>query len=466
MSHVRQGQLSLHDQLLEDASHRFGALSFVFAFGFSLYGFASFETLVEFDRGLALWDNVWPRLMLNSLPYLLLGFFARNKSFSPRLRCVVLSILIPFIFSLACMIHAWPIMWKGQVQLYSLLHGANVFVMTIALISVSPPLAVLRMFLGCFCLFFVLPVIAILVRNGDKSLIQLFVGDMTIFLPVIYVTARSIHILRENLEKSQREIKESITPFLGHYLAKALYEKQHEMLKDRKENGILMSMDIRNSSEILRTLNDDAAKQLMQRYQERLVAILSECGAHLHKSMGDGHLISFGLLDVPNLSDIPSLREENEKSEAARITHYSARALRVHEKMSTSFAELLDEFGLDDSKEIGLVTAVAYGEVSISVTGDSKHRQELDLAGQVVVKSARLEQHSKLLRALHPEWKSRYHGLIIVAPELIADFERIPRSWASFETVGNQQVRDFPEVERILVCAHVPNRLISGRPAA
>ena len=183
------GKHLITQKLLDAAALRFSNLCLVFMIGFGFFGFFSYETFVKFMPDLTLWDNVWPRLLLNSLPFLILHFAIKNPKTDAFVRCMIGAIGVPIVFTLACSIHAWPIMWNGKTEFYLYVHGANVFVITISILSISPPKKILISYMSCYTLFFALPLVVIFLHTQASSVLKLFVGDMVIFMPAIFAMA-------------------------------------------------------------------------------------------------------------------------------------------------------------------------------------------------------------------------------------------------------------------------------------
>ncbi len=65
-------QLEPDAKLLIEMLRRQSLLSLVFGVAFGLYGFMSLSVIQTFQPDLTLWGNVWPRLLLNTVPYLIL----------------------------------------------------------------------------------------------------------------------------------------------------------------------------------------------------------------------------------------------------------------------------------------------------------------------------------------------------------------------------------------------------------
>lgn len=432
---------------------RIAVICYIFSAAFGFYGISSFEVFNKFVPGLTLWDNVWPRILLNSIPFLILAGFVNSKLFTARIRCIVALVLTPLIFSVACMVYAWPAMWRGKTELYGYLHGANIFVITMVFIYISPPIRYLTILLVAFMLFFTAPVALILLKNNNYSLLYMFLGDVSICFPIMLLVAGQVAKLRDDLELRRMDLEEKITPFLGGYLSKAIHQNKPEMLQDKILCGIIMNMDIRGYSIITQTLSSEQLNDFIKIYQNKLVNALDKTQGYLHKSMGDGHLISFGLFDVPSLADIPSLKELQEESEEPRINTYTQAALKFHERVSQDLEKILTSYGLMSGYGIGLATSLIYGDVRISLIGDTNHRLEFDISGVNINRAARMQEYSKVIRATSNVYTRHFNSIVVIGSELDKYLRQLGVEAQQISTTGDKSVRDFPAVEKVYFIA-------------
>jgi len=442
-------QLDPDAYLLREVNRRQTVLAFIFCLAFGFYGFSSFPVIRSFMPELTLWDNVWPRLLLNSVPYFLLAWMTHKRILSDRLSAHIGMFAIPFIFMLACMIHVWPLMSHGHSGLYGFVHGPNVFIFVITLLVLSPPTVFLVQLVSGFLVFFGLPVIFILWKGDSIDLLRIFVSDLIVMVPVTFFLARKIHRMQRRLAVAEHDLKQRVKPFLGQYVASALYENRHDLLRDRKTQGLILSLDIRGFSRLMRDLGPVELNEFLRLYYALIGRIVQAYGGHVHKSMGDGHLISFGVMDLPDLSDIPDLAEALAQAEERRKNELYAHALQAFFAIEKDFIGLLQQFPRLSAEGLGLGAGMAFGDVHLAIYGDEAHKREFEISGETVVLSSRLEQYTKVLRASNSSWQLGFFSVLItdVLPAVLHK-EAALRVWTDHKVL-REPIPDFPQVESI-----------------
>lgn len=435
--------------LLREMLRRQGLLSLVFGVAFGLYGFTSFEIIKLFKTDLTLWGNVWPRLLFNTLPYFLLAWLSRGSFFSDRTTAKIGVLAFPLIFMFACLIHVWPLMAAGHSGIYGYVHGPNIFILVITLLVLSPPTWLLQQLLITFMICFILPVVGILLKSGNISLLKVFINDMLVMMPVTFFLARSIHKTQKRLALAEHDLKLRITPFLGQYVASALYENRFDLLRDRKTQGLILSLDIRGFSALMRELGPIELNEFLRLYYGIIGRIVHAHGGHVHKSMGDGHLISFGVMDLPDLSDIPDLAEAVVQAERRRKNEVHHHALQAYFAIEKEFIELLHQFPRLPQEGLGLGGGMAFGDVHLAIYGDEVHKREFEILGETVVLSSRLEQYTKVLRAENPAWQAGIFSVLITCDlPPVLQHESANRTWQNLKNLP-VPVPDFPQVRSI-----------------
>ncbi len=167
----KEERAQLDEKILHDLVSRSSTLCYFFAFAFIVYAFTSLEIIRSYDPQLTLWNNFWPRLLLNCIPFLLLGRWFQKHKKSSQLKAVIAMIAMPVIFISACFIHAWPIMWHGGGSLYTYVHGANIYIITMTLIITSPPPKLLFLEIATFLVGFLVP-LAYILSNWKENPLQ------------------------------------------------------------------------------------------------------------------------------------------------------------------------------------------------------------------------------------------------------------------------------------------------------
>jgi class 3 adenylate cyclase len=442
-------QLDPDARLVRDVNRRQAVLALVFGLGFGFYGLTSFELIRAFQPELTLWANLWPRLLLNTLPFFLLAWVSRRRCFSDRTTARLGMLAFPGIFMVACMIHVWPLMAAGHTDLYGFVHGTNIFIMVMTLLVLSPPPSFLLQLVVAFLLSFALPVIGILWQSGNLVLLKLFFNDMLVMLPVTYFLARKIHWTQRRLALAEHDLKRRVRPFLGSYVASALYENRYDLLRDRDTQGLILSLDIRGFSRLMRDLGPGELNEFLRLYHGLVGRVVHALGGHVHKSMGDGHLISFGVMDLPDLSDIPDLEQALIQAEARRKNELYRHAFSAFFQIEKAFFGLFKQFPSLHKEGLGLGAGMAFGEVHLAIYGDEAHKREFEISGETVVLSSRLEQYTKILRAENSAWQNGFFS-VAVTGELPAVLQEDPtdRSWQYLQTLP-QPIPDFPQVKAI-----------------
>jgi class 3 adenylate cyclase len=442
--------------LLREMLRRQATLSLVFGVAFGLYGFTSLEMIQLFKPELTLWANLWPRILFNSLPYLILAWISRRPIFKDQVTATIGMLAFPGIFMLACLIHVWPLMADGHSGIYGYVHGPNIFILVITFMVLSPAPRYRFLLLGGFMLCFALPVIGILLKSGNTSLLKIFLNDMVVMLPLTFYLARKIHNTQRRLAVAEHDLKQRVTPFLGQYVASALYENRFDLLRDRKSQGLILSLDIRGFSRLMRDLGPVELNEFLRLYYGLVGRIVHAHGGQVHKSMGDGHLISFGVMDLPDLSDIPDLAEAMAQAEIRRKNELHHHALQVFFAIEKGFIELLQQFPLLPQEGIGLGAGMAFGDVHLAIYGDEMHKREFEISGETVVLSSRLEQYTKVLRAANVEWQHGFFSVLVACewPQGM-ELESASRSWHKLTKLP-APVPDFPQVQSIFYTSLVP----------
>jgi class 3 adenylate cyclase len=453
-----QNQEKIEISLLEGVCSRSALLCLIFAVGFTLYGYSSLEFFQLFKPDLTLGQNTWPRFLLNGIPFgLLSAYLWRNKK-NAKAKAWGATIAIPLLFIVACGIHAWPLMWAGQTGLFLYVHGANVFVISMVVIVISPPKKLLLSIYGIFFCFFLLPVAFMLFKAGNTVLLKTFVNDMILFNGASGLAALSIHNLRREVAILDAQIKLNVKPFLGAEVTKAIYENRPDLLATREVSGLVLFADIRGFTTFKRKYSAEITSEFMKEYHSYFAKVVANHMGHIHKTNGDGHMASFGIMNSEDdISEIAEFnRTELEESETTRKRDYLKQALKAFTLVAEYLESLRQKFGIDDDMRLG--AGLTYGKVTIILRGDRDTRQEQDLDGESVIRCSRLESHTKLLQREN----SKRTSFAVISPE----FEDVRSEFESDlvwqTTQGNKQVRDFPEIQRVMVYSvELPSVLVS-----
>jgi class 3 adenylate cyclase len=434
----------INKSVLRGVVSRASTLSAIFCIVFTTYGFTSYEFLKIFDPQLTLMSNVWPRILFNTIPLAFFWYFFRDYKTNIKLKVMIWTIGLPIVFVSACMIHVWPLLYAGKSEIIMYVQSANVFVITLCFIAVSPPPKYLFLQVASFSILFVAPIAWMLHKNGNQVLLTSIVGDLIMIFMATCIVTMHIYKLRLKIATFDHHVKKSATPFLGGILTRAIYEQNEELLKDRNVNAIIIMVDIRGYSEFSNKNNEKIVRNFMTDYHSAVSKVCNDFGGFMHKTSGDGHLISFGVMnESADLNDIPGYKNELITAEKKLTRSRFLNAISAIATLSFQFDNLKEKFDITENISLGI--GVAEGDVTVSVQGDES-RKELDINGRTIILASRLEAYSKTIRNSVAPDKS----VVVLEPTLSRHFEdnhRMFRKWDTIETL--QQVRNFPEIDHV-----------------
>ncbi|PIU00853.1 MAG: hypothetical protein COT74_02840 [Bdellovibrionales bacterium CG10_big_fil_rev_8_21_14_0_10_45_34] len=433
-------------KILKGAVDRAKLLSLVFALSFFVYGFTSLEFIKQFDSNATLLNNVLPRFVTNTLPFLLLAYWFRNHESRVRFKVIAWIILLPLIFSAAAMVNVWPTMFNGKSEIFLYVHAANAQIIAMSLLITAAPLKYLLGQIVAICVLFLAPIAWLLGRHNQNVLLDMFSGDMAIFIICTAYATNLTYRLRHKLACMDVMMKKKAAPFLGATLTSAIYDQKDELLRDRMVPAVVVMIDIRSYTEFVKSNDETLVQSFMEAYHTLVQRTVGEHKGCCHKSNGDGHMISFGAMDLDvDLSDIPGIEGEAEAASFNRAKTYTQRALESITKLAFSFEDLKEQFDILDSISLGV--GIAFGEVKVGVLGDDEFKKELDINGRCIIRAARLEAYSKIIRnELAPD-----RSVAVLGPELepFIDSElRMFQHWQT--TLPQKKVPNFHELEHVL----------------
>lgn len=453
---------AVESKILSDLVSRSSTLCYFFGVASLAYAFTSLEILNNFRPELTLWENLWPRIILNAAPWFILARWFQRYKVNSELKAWVSVIANPTIFVLACCIYAWPIMLAGDGDLYSYFHGANIYVFTMTVIITSPPLKFLLAELCTFLIFFFLPLGIILSKwEVNHVLLKTFLGDYAIIFILTGFTANQIYRLRLKVALSDFEIRKSAKLFLGTHLTDAIYDENNRILQGYTQSGSILALDIRGYTNFVHSSAPEVAKAFMQGYHELVTKTIGQWGGYIHKSSGDGHTVSFGVMEKEQtLSDIPGLERENEGADRRKMRHLLHHATRAFEEISKGFEILKNQYGISLPMLVG--AGLSYGEIEVVIRGDDKYRKELDIDGESIVRAVRLESYSKFLNKSISDESS----FMVISPE----FEKVVDPKFGIRICYTQTketaVRDYPWIQFVYFRQWKHNRIRSTARAA
>jgi class 3 adenylate cyclase len=182
----------------------------------------------------------------------------------------------------------------------------------------------------------------------------------------------------------------------------------------------------------------------MKEYHFLVSTTVGKFNGFIHKTTGDGHLISFGLMDqTENLSDILSIKNEVQDAENNKGKILTEMAIKVFEDLVEQYENLKIKYDVCDELNIG--GALAAGHIETQIQGDETFRREVDIGGDTILRSARLEAYTKPLM----EKIGIQCSMLILSPELI-DNLKTNIDFDYWQVVDKDiAVRDFPAIKKV-----------------
>ncbi|OQW49012.1 MAG: hypothetical protein A4S09_12930 [Proteobacteria bacterium SG_bin7] len=457
-----EDRIKLNRKILNDLVSRSSTLCYFFGFAFTIYSFTSFDIIRPFKPDLTLWDNFWPRVIFNGLPFLLLARWLGRHKQNTKVKAYTAMISIPLIFVAACFIHAWPVMWKGGGALYTYVHGANIYIITMTLIIISPPTRFLIIQIATFLLAFMLPLALILAQwKENLTLVKTFVGDFAIIFLVTGFTANQFFKLRLRVALSDIETRKSASLFLGSHLADAIYDEKKDLLKGYTQAGSILALDIRGYTNFVHNSTPEVAKAFMRGYHELVSKTIGQWGGYIHKSSGDGHVISFGVMEKEeDLSDVPGIEKEQVSANERKMNHILVHSTTAFEEIVRGFDLLKKQHKVTVQMLVG--AGLSFGEIEVLVRGDEKYHKELDVDGESIVRAVRLESYSKFLNKTISDDSS----FLVISPEFEKAIEPKHGIRICYTQTKETAVRDYPWIKFVYFRQWKHNRPRSSVQAA
>jgi class 3 adenylate cyclase len=342
----------------------------------------------------------------------------------------------PVIFMSACWIHVWPLMIAGNPKLYLYFHAANYLVIIMATTLIAPPPRYLiAIILGILALF-VVPIAYIFYSLENFTLLKFFLNDSAYGLCLSVLSAYMNFTLRRKVATEDVINKSKFEKFVGNLVSTSIFENDASLVKDRSTHAFIMSMDIRGFTSLSQTPGANSSL-FKERYHAEVARIVGVGGGFIHKTHGDGHLISFGLVDDVNLDDVPSIQEELKKTEIQRRKHHLAKAIEIFEEILLRFSVIKADLKI--TQDVAVCAAVDFGEISLKILGDPDVRLEFDIDGLVVIRCTRLEAYTKTLRqVLSP--KNSFLVLSASAAQHLST-----ESYFKIFLTAQNPIKDFPK---------------------
>jgi class 3 adenylate cyclase len=445
-------------KLMFGAVDRAAIISLFFAFAFPIYSVTNFQFTLKVDPTITMWSNFWPQCLFAGLPFLALFWTFRKFKTRTKLKMWLWSLSYPLILAASNMINVWPLMTSGHPEIYLNVHAAC-FIATIMAVSlVAPPAKFLYSMLGMTALTYILPVCWIFFSTGNDDLMKFVVNDASYSFFLAILCAKTTFRLRSALATDDVLNQQKIEKFVGNIVSQSIFEKNESLLDSRFGHGFLISLDVRGYTQLVKAMDPAVARRFKVSYHKMVATTVGKSGGFIHKTHGDGHLISLGLM---NSQEDPSLNMEAAGVEGQLAENYGNQlrnAIAIFENVFEQFENLKKELGVDP--KVCVCASIDWGEIGLTVLGDPDVRLEFDIEGMVVIRCARLEAFTKVLREVF----SPYNSYLVVSSSA-SSYLFGDRNFQVFKT-DQHSVKDFPDEAFVTYREYKSHRQIESKKAA
>jgi hypothetical protein len=273
---------------------------------------------------------------------------------------------------------------------------------------------------------------------NQPFLLKFILGDFVAGFILSASVSRTNFRLRQVLATEDVLKKQKIGKFIGHLVSESIFENNESLIQPRQAHAFLMSIDVRGFTSLMKTTTSKDASLFKERYHRLVAKVVGDLGGFIHKTHGDGHLISVGLMTKEvDLSDVPGLEADLKKAERRKREHQLGRAIVIFERIFGQFEQLRDEFMIDSN--VCVCAAIDFGEIGLKLLGDPNVRLEFDLEGIVLFRCNRLEAYTKTLREVFQSQNS-----FLILSTVASTFLGAEMNFQLFST-QDKPVRDFPD---------------------
>jgi class 3 adenylate cyclase len=428
---------------LQDTVKRAALFSFLLAVSFAIYSFTSIDFIRRFDPSVTLWANTWPRLLFSFLPLCGLGLFMSRAKVKDRTKLLVWIFVFACTLHVASWIHVWPIALSRSALILTYVHAANLWLYAIVFAGVGPPRSMLVAFTSTLVSIFILPLVVVGYLAGDAVVFYMFVNESALAISALLVLSRILDSLRVEVSRVRAMKEFQARQFLGPVVGEAIFDEASSQLDTVRCKGFIVSIDVRDSTELQRKY-PEVWKQFRKEYFNLVSRLVGEHHGYIQKTVGDCHVINFGVMDYGvDLTDVPDIDSSIKRAEERRLQRASDRTFAFLEALFQRFAELSGKFAPHFSVALG--AGVDKGLVERGIQGDSTHNLELDVNGDPVNCSNRLQEYSKLIRKRHPQM-----GSIVVLSPYACDYLKDFENYMRIQTIDDP-IRNYPGIRWVLV---------------
>lgn len=428
---------------LREVLERAQFLSFFFAIVFGAYAFTSIEFIQKFSPSTTLIANFIERLFLHVIPFLCLGQFLKCSKISDIKKFIIWSISYSLLLFSAGLVFIWPIALNGNPEIMPYIQSANNYLFSFPYVVLAPPGIFLYLFTGIISIIFVLPLFVVTYLSGDMVIFKLVMNDSVFTIISGIIMSKLIDSLRTKIAVLEEERNDVAKKFLGPVVSEAIYEKKSWLLKKIRCKGFVVSIDIRDSTELSKKYQEKWL-DFRSQYFSAVGRLVLRYHGHVQKTIGDCHIINFGIMNEDrDLSDIPGLEHELALSEDRRLQDASRDAFQCLEGIVTEFQELASQCFPSDALRLG--AGIDKGQLERAIHGDSSAMLELDINGDPVNCCSRLQDYSKELVTNFDSGSS----LLVISP-FASDYLPDLSCYRKVETIS-KPIRNYPQMKWILV---------------
>jgi class 3 adenylate cyclase len=438
-------KIIIEDKILRGVVSRASSLMFIWALALTLYGFTSLNLFRSAIPNISLWQNLWPRLVFNAIPALIFAFWYKRYQSNTKLKAYSTIFVFPSLLVASSSVHAWPSIFSGNYEFYFYLHTTNIVAFSSGLAILSaPPRLVLWQILG-FLVIYLGPLLYLFYFH-EPRIFTMIITDVTTIAIILYFGLRITSKLRFFMASQDILRKKALSVFLGRSLTKAIFESTEMKFANYLQEGLVMAIDLRGYTHFVYSYPSDVVKKFMYKFHSRAVRAITKNGGYVHKTSGDGLLVTFGIMERDeDLSEIASMTGTDKSASDTKKTICLQRAFKTFKKISDIVESLREELQIEETLVVG--GGLDYGSIEVFIRGNEKYRQELDIDGPAIIKAVRMESFSKVLNNLVDK-ESSFMILDTTLLDLNTEIRAGLKMWLIDSS--ENQIRDYPETKSVL----------------
>lgn len=360
------------------------------------------------------------------------------------------SLSYPVLLAASNMVNVWPLMAAGHADIYLNVHAACFIATIMAMSLVAPPPKFLYSMVGMTVLVYILPMCWLFFRTQNFDLMQFVLNDASYSFFLAVLSAKTTFRLRSALATDDVLNQQKIEKFVGNIVSQSIFENNEALLNSRVGHGFLISLDVRGYTQLTKGMDPAMARKFKEGYHKMVASAVGEKGGFIHKTHGDGHLISLGLMNSEEDSTLGNDVMGYEGQLALKHAKQLQKAIAIFEGVFEKFEHLKAE--LNVNQQVCVCASIDYGEIGLNILGDPNVRLEFDIEGIVVIRCTRLEAFTKTLREVF----SRNSSFLVVSSSA-SSYLFGDRNFHVFKT-DQHPVKDFPDETFVVYREYKPQK--------